>query len=742
NSLSAGTGIGIQLASNGSNDNMFVARNTVNGYGGDGLVNSNLTTMVALYNTITNSGGDATDITTLNSNSIPRIHWNNIESSTGYDTKLNSVTGADLRRNYWSGTNAEMLAEGYPAEISEVFDIEDNIARGRIDYRGQENLTIDTNVTLESRFVWPFDGDILSRRTITIEGTAYADAGVQLVEVSTDGGSSWLPATGTDFWTYSFTPSVDGLQEFRCRMTDGNSAVEASPDVITVDFDFSLLTTEGTLPANETWSGTVTLTGDVTVPAGTTLTIDPGTTVQMQPLADNSRGGVDWSRIELIVEGDLIAQGVGPGSILMTSDSMTPAKGHWYGIRYDGLGRTMPELRNLSLEWGKKGISDTNTVGIPNLDGIAVQQMQEDGIRASNAPLGAAPWTFKNIDITLVDQIALKIDSGTRDADVLVDNLTVQDVGRQSLDLDMDATESLELRSSTFVASTTFNTVEVTGAHNSLVNGVTIHHNNVNGYGFYFSSSHVGDSLTIDDSEITGGSRSVYIYRNNNPTVKRSRITGGTYGIYLGGSSGQLVDALIENNRISDTSSDGVYISSYADATLHYNDLFNITGYALNNQWSNAIDASDNYWGEDMETEMIAKGCNANIDDIFDQYDNGARGLVTYCDFATEPFGDQPVIQFHENGPNYEIHWNPKGGLTYDLIQGDVVNMADGVGTVDLGAVNCLVNGDGTGVIVDTSGTPVLGQTFFFLLRDSVTPGNYGLDSSGRERVPASGDCP
>jgi len=742
NILDSGTGNGITGASSGSNTNIYIERNNINGYGGDGIVTSNLTTTVALYNTITNSGADATDITTLNAAGVPRIHWNNIDGSTGYDVNLKSVTGADLRRNFWSGTNAEMQAEGYPAEISEVFDIEDNTARGRIDYRGPESLAIDTNVTLESRFVWPFDNDILTRQTLTLEGTAYADAGVQLVEISTDGGTSWLPASGTDFWTYSFTPSVDGLQEFLCRMTDGDSTVEASPDVITVDFDFSLLTTEGTLPANETWSGTVLLTGDVVVPAGTTLTIDPGTTVQLQPLADNSRGGVDWSRIELIVEGNLVAQGAGPGSILMTSESMTPAKGHWYGLRYDGLTRALTDLRNLSLEWAKKGISDSNTVGIPNLDGIDIQQMLEEGIRASNAPLGAAPWTFRNINVSLIDQIGIKIDSGTRDADVLIDNVTIQDVGRQALDLDMDATENLDLRNSTFVTSASYSTVELHGAHEFLVNGITIDHSHASGYGMYFSSSHIGDMLTVNDSEISGGNRSIYIYRVTNPTIRRSRITDGSIGVYLGGSSTWTVDALLENNRISDTVSDGVYITSYASATLHYNDLYNIGGYTLNNQWSNDIDAADNYWGEDMETEMNAKGCDANIDAIYDQYDNGSKGLVTYCDYATEPYGDQPTISFHDNGGLHEIRWNPKGGLTYDLIRGDVANLAVSLDTVDLGSVTCEEQANGSGVAIDTSLDPASGQAWFFLLRDHVTPGNYGLDSDGRERVPASGDCP
>ena len=442
------------------------------------------------------------------------------------------------------------------------------------------------------------------------------------------------------------------------------------------------------------------------------------------------------------MEGELIAQGAGPGSIQMTSESITPAKGHWYGIRYDGLARPLTELRNLSLEWGVKGISESSSVGIPDLDGIAVQQMTQEGIRSTTAPAGTGDWTFRNIDIDLVDWIGMYIDTGALDTDIIIDTVTVQDVARQGLDLNMDATEAVELRDSTFISSTNFNTVEISNAHEILLEGNTIHHSSSFGDALNIYGGHVGALMTIDDSEITGGNRSIYIYRLTYPTIKRSRITGGTTGVYVQGYSSLFVDAVLENNRISDTTGDGVYVGAIADVTAHYNDLYNIGGYTLNNQGANDIDAADNYWGEDTETEMNAKGCTANIDAIYDNYDNGTKGLVTYCDYATEPFGDQPVIYFHENGPNYEIQWNTKGGLTYDLIQGDVVNLADGVGTVDLGAVNCLANADGSGVIVDTSGTPILGQTFFFLLRDSVTPGNYGLDSSGRERVPASGDCP
>ena len=49
-------------------------------------------------------------------------------------------------------------------------------------------------------------------------------------------------------------------------------------------------TTSGSLVADETWSGVVELTGDVTVPAELTLTIEAGTVVVFPALADDTAG--------------------------------------------------------------------------------------------------------------------------------------------------------------------------------------------------------------------------------------------------------------------------------------------------------------------------------------------------------------------------------------------------------------------------------------------------------------------
>jgi hypothetical protein len=324
----------------------------------------------------------------------------------------------------------------------------------------------------------------------------------------------------------------------------------------------------------------------------------------------------------------------------------------------------------------------------------------------------------------------------------VLDGLTIYDVGSSALQIHMDDDEELTLRNSSFDTAVYPDTVYILGPGNATVETVEIHHSHANGNALRVNSGYNGDTLLIEDSEITGGNRTLDIYRVNDSTLRGNRITGGATGVYLQGYYSTTVHALLQNNRISDTTSDGVYVGTTADAELHYNDLYNIGGYTLNNQSPHDLDASENYWGEDTETEMDAKGCDANIDAIYDWYDNASKGVVTYCEYATDPFGDQPTIYFHDNAGQREIHWHTKGGLTYDLIRGDLANLAIVGDIVDLGAVICEEQANGSGVVVDLSPDPAVRQVWFYLMRDHVTPGTYGLDSSGRERIPSSGDCP
>ncbi len=79
--------------------------------------------------------------------------------------------------------------------------------------------------------------------------------------------------------------------------------------------------TSGHITSDTIWSGTIYVTGDVTVDNGVKLTVLPGTIVKF-----NSG---------LIVNGTLDAQGTETNMITFTSNSATPSPGDWSGIRFN-----------------------------------------------------------------------------------------------------------------------------------------------------------------------------------------------------------------------------------------------------------------------------------------------------------------------------------------------------------------------------------------------------------------------
>ncbi len=63
---------------------------------------------------------------------------------------------------------------------------------------------------------------------VTISGTATDSGGgvIAGVEVSTDNGASWHPATGDETWTYRFIPQVAGNYTIRSRAVDDSINLE------------------------------------------------------------------------------------------------------------------------------------------------------------------------------------------------------------------------------------------------------------------------------------------------------------------------------------------------------------------------------------------------------------------------------------------------------------------------------------------------------------------------------------
>ncbi len=70
-------------------------------------------------------------------------------------------------------------------------------------------------------------GTVTQQQTVAITGTATDTGGlVAGVEVSTDGGTTWHPASGTAAWTYNWWPQTPGTYKILSRATDDSVNVE------------------------------------------------------------------------------------------------------------------------------------------------------------------------------------------------------------------------------------------------------------------------------------------------------------------------------------------------------------------------------------------------------------------------------------------------------------------------------------------------------------------------------------
>ncbi|RMF58615.1 MAG: TonB family protein [Calditrichaeota bacterium] len=127
----------------------------------------------------------------------------------------------------------------------------------------------------------------------------------------------------------------------------------------------------GTLTENTTWQGVINLDGDVIVPKGITLTIEPGSRILCTPNKDKTGSGMDPEKVEIIVLGVLQANGKsGEGQIVFTSGRENPQMNDWYGIIFKKKKNTS-SLNHSIVEYAYKGITCYGSS--PQIDGCEIR---------------------------------------------------------------------------------------------------------------------------------------------------------------------------------------------------------------------------------------------------------------------------------------------------------------------------------------------------------------------------------
>jgi hypothetical protein len=151
------------------------------------------------------------------------------------------------------------------------------------------------------------------------------------------------------------------------------------------------LTTTGTINADETWSDTVNVTGDVLVLHGV-LTILPGTLVRMDTLNDNFVNGFgNPGQIFLLAQQDGAIRAVGTPTqpIRFTSASPHPVRGNWGQVHLTALDNNpVTEFRYCIFEYNRAGIAmrnDARLTGVsrPVIDHCTFRHFQNSGVYCS-----------------------------------------------------------------------------------------------------------------------------------------------------------------------------------------------------------------------------------------------------------------------------------------------------------------------------------------------------------------------
>lgn len=123
----------------------------------------------------------------------------------------------------------------------------------------------------------PLTGTAVSSPSLSLSGEAHSDTGspVSLVEVSLDGGNSYLPAIGTAEWSFAATLPADGIYTIRARATDGVGTQELPLPAESIQVTIDSAPPSGFMRIN---SGAATTTSTQVNLELTVSAVDPGVT--------------------------------------------------------------------------------------------------------------------------------------------------------------------------------------------------------------------------------------------------------------------------------------------------------------------------------------------------------------------------------------------------------------------------------------------------------------------------------
>jgi hypothetical protein len=456
--------------------------------------------------------------------------------------------------------------------------------------------------------------------------------------------------------------------------------------------------------------------GDVTVASNATLTIMPGVTVLFLANSDDTVGGQAPYDSELIIQGTLNIAGTEAKGVTLTSSNREPATGDWGGIRVEGgtasvthatleysaygidlydvsYGKTFT-LSGSELSNNGKGISASPSYdGVFNINNNVIRDNTGDVIN-SNA---RAYWSLdsnmisdnggslsfyydRNVSLTGNEirangaasnegQGAVQIRYVQGDV-IFTGNTVVGNAGSglsfYGSNYSNEMTDSIIVEDNVIEGNGTNDMyiasgIEIvdSGSTDPAINRNIVRNNS--GYGIYIYNNENNVQPSIHDNEITGNGFTVYgnyagLYVSGKaiPSIVGNIISNNGAGIYVNYSDvNGNGDFALSSNVITGNQGYGISVNGYAKPVINGNDIYGNTGYALENYTSYALNARNNWWGEEATAEMN-EGTNPKaLSFIYDGNDVSGNGRVNYAGWLISSIqGQDDVPAFVQKDTN------------------------------------------------------------------------------------------
>ncbi len=247
-----------------------------------------------------------------------------------------------------------------------------------------------------------FTATITNTTTVTVDASAVSDtetatANLEVCWDWNNDGTCETAYSTTKLTTHDFGASGTYTVGMKVRDAVGQTAT-TTRQVSFADIQYI----GGTNVTTTLWYGTIIVTGDITIPAGNTLTIAPGTDVLFVYADVDAPSNVGDYRIT--VAGNLLVNGTAAEPVVFSGQgAAAKKKGGWDRIVLTGAGSV---INHAIIEYGDIGLEAKSNVVLNNVE---IRQASDDCLRLDNADNA----TLTDVNIHDCDQDGIDVRGGS-----------------------------------------------------------------------------------------------------------------------------------------------------------------------------------------------------------------------------------------------------------------------------------------------------------------------------------------